>query len=201
VITANMQEVANSLVRRAQRQGWILPSEIREELAHTKIPEAQWKRVMALSRESLHYRHGRYYFQAKASGRLLQERRQKQAIEQTIRRLIRQYRKEHNQHERRQEGRIDFIQPVKVRGEDQREFTLLSRDLSETGIRLISPHSFLGQKLWLELPPTEGNNPPRFAVRILWTCAVGDGLFENGGSFLELVEAEEAEAANNSASS
>ena len=79
--------------------------------------------------------------------------------------------------------------------------SLLSRDLSETGIRLISPHSFLGQKLWLELPPTEGNNPPRFAVRILWTCAVGDGLFENGGSFLELVEAEEAEAANNSASS
>jgi len=23
-------------------------------------------------------------------------------------------------------------------------------------------------------------------VRILWTCAVGDDLFENGGNFLEL---------------
>jgi hypothetical protein len=193
VITPDMQKVANSLVRRAQRQGWLLPSEIRQELAHTKIPRAKWKRVIALSRECLHYHGGRYYFQPRAGARSSAEQQQ-EAIHQSVRRLIRQYRKEHDQHERRHQPRVDFLQPVKVRGEDDRALTLLSRDLSETGIRLISTRSFLGQKLGIELPPTEDGKVARFTVRILWTCAVGDELFENGGSFLEMLDAKPAAA-------
>jgi hypothetical protein len=33
-----------------------------------------------------------------------------------------------------------------------------------------------------------GGEPLCFLTRILWTCAVGDGLFENGGVFLEKIE-------------
>jgi PilZ domain len=187
MITADMQQVANSLVRRAQRQGWLLPSEIREELVHTRVPKGQWKRIIALSRECLRYRHGRYYFEPRAGARESAERQQ-DTIHHAVRGLIRQYRKEHDQQERRRRARIDFLQPVKVRADDDRELTLLSRDLSETGIRLISTQSFLGHKLWVELPPTQDGRVARFVVRILWTCSVGDGLFENGGTFLEMLE-------------
>jgi hypothetical protein len=191
LITADIQAVADTLVRRAQRQGSLRPSEIREELTHTRIPRAKWKRILALSRECLQYRHGRYYFEPRVGARLSAERQQQRIIHQTVRKLIRQYRKEHDQHERRRQARVDFLQPVKVRVDDGNEMTLLSRDLSETGIRLISTRSFLGQKLSIELPPTEDGRLARFTVRVLWTCAVGDELFENGGTFLEMLETEE----------
>ena len=64
------------------------------------------------------------------------------------------------------------------------EFALMSRDLSATGVRLLGTKRLLGQKVQLELP--DGETPCRLLVRILWTCAVGDELFENGGSFVEL---------------
>ena len=32
-----------------------------------------------------------------------------------------------------------------------------------------------------------GESPCRLLVRILWTCAIGDDMFENGGSFLEVL--------------
>ena len=53
---------------------------------------------------------------------------------------------------------------------------------------LIAPRGLLGQKLDIFLPRPEEDKPLRLRVRILWTCAVGDGLFENGGTFLEVVE-------------
>ena len=89
---------------------------------------------------------------------------------------------------RRQQGRADFIQPVKVRIDSQRELAVLSRDLSETGIRLIGTHSLLGHKVEVTIPRPEGGDPCCFLTRILWTCVVGDGLFENGGTFLEMVQ-------------
>ena len=57
------------------------------------------------------------------------------------------------------------------------ELTLLSRDLSLTGVRLISSRSLLGQKVHLFLPAEDGGDPYHFLVRILWSYAVGDGLF------------------------
>ena len=74
---------------------------------------------------------------------------------------------------------------VQAQSEDGREFTLLSRDLSTTGIRLIGTRSLLGQKIRLRIPRTDDGGPWYFLVRILWTCAVGDDLYENGGLFVE----------------
>src|SRR5439155_975343 len=84
-----------------------------------------------------------------------------------IRKLIKEYRASATQHERRVEDRIDFVQPVKVEAEDGREFTLLSRDLSPTGIRLVGTKRLLGHKVRVHLPQTEGANELVFLVREL----------------------------------
>ena len=44
----------------------------------------------------------------------------------------------------------------------------------------------LGQKVLVTLPNPEGGPSTKFVVRVLWTCSVGDDLFENGGNFLEV---------------
>jgi hypothetical protein len=184
----DLQAVAHAVVRRAERQGFVLPSEIRAELAHLSIPQKQWKEVVALSRPALRFRQGRYYYKALISPRMREEKRHQRAVHLTVRQLIREYRKSHALADRRQQGRADFIQPVKVRLDNQRELAVLSRDLSETGIRLIGTQSLLGQKVEVVIPRANGEEPYCFLTRVLWTCSVGDGLFENGGNFLEMVE-------------
>ncbi|MSQ94022.1 MAG: hypothetical protein EXR98_05635 [Gemmataceae bacterium] len=64
----------------------------------------------------------------------------------------------------------------------------MSRDLSVTGVRLLGTKRLLGQKVQLELLGEDGEPACRLLVRILWTCAVRDELFANGGSFLELLD-------------
>ena len=81
--------------------------------------------------------------------------------------------------------RVDFIEQVLVTTADGKELRLLSRDLSETGIRLLGTKHLLGQKVDVELP-TGGDELLYLTVRILWTCAVGDELFENGGIFIDM---------------
>jgi hypothetical protein len=184
----DLQGIAQTVTRRAQRQGFILPREVREELEQAGLDSAVWKDVVALARPALRYRQGRYYYVTAISARVREEQRLQQAIHRTVRQLIRQHKRSAAQDERRQQDRIDFIQPLKVRTDDQREMTLLSRDLSTTGIRLIGTRSLLGQKVRVLVPRGEGVEPWCFLVRILWTCAVGDDLYENGGSFLELAE-------------
>src|SRR5439155_732705 len=88
---------------------------------------------------------------------------------------------------RRQEERIAFVQSVQVQTEDGRQTTVLSRDLSPTGIRLVGTRSLLGQKVRVLLPTGEKNSLIPFVVRILWTATVGEDLFENGGTFVEMV--------------
>ena len=85
--------------------------------------------------------------------------------------------------ERREQRRVDFVQPVKVVTEEGEELTLLSRDLSTTGIRLVGTRRLLGQKIRVLIPNLEGQ-PLDVLVRILWTCPVGDDLVENGGAFV-----------------
>src|SRR5262249_10206407 len=165
----------------------VSPKDVREELSHAGMPKTLWKDVVSQARRSLSYRDGRYYYVAAVSPSLREEHRHQRAIQRTIRRLVRQHRKSSDQVERRREGRTDFIQPVKVQTEDQREFTLLSRDLSVTGLRLIGTRSLLGQKVRVTFPGGTEVEPASFVVRILWTCAVGDQLFENGGTFLETI--------------
>jgi hypothetical protein len=185
-MAATLQEIANAVVRRAQRQGYVVPRDIRSELTLAGLPEEQWKEVASLAREALNYRQGRYYHISSLSPRLQQEQNQQQIIQRTIRRLIKEYRASATKPDRRGEERIDFIQPVTVALEDGRQFTLLSRDLSTTGIRLIGTKRLLGHKVRLFLPQGD-ESKAIFLVRVLWTCAVGEDLFENGGAFLEVL--------------
>ena len=184
---ADLQPVADSVLRLAKRQGFVLSRDVRSELRIAGLPEESWKDAIALIHTSLVHRQGRYYHKESYSPRLEKEHAQQQAIQKVIRKLIKQHRSRGKGDERRGQARIDFIQPVKLRTDDGTECTLMSRDLSATGVRLLGTKRLLGQKVQLDLPSGEDAPPCRLLVRILWTCAVGDDLFENGGSFVELL--------------
>jgi hypothetical protein len=186
MISANLQGVAEQVVRRAQRQGYVVPREVREVLTEFGLSDGLWKDVLAVARPALAYRRGRYYYQAPVSPRVAREQSQQLDIRQAIRHLIREHRSAAARVERREQDRIDFVQVVEVKTEDGRSFTLLSRDLSATGIRLIGTRRFLGQKVRVLIPDAGGTGSWNFLVRILWTCPVGEELIENGGVFLEV---------------
>jgi hypothetical protein len=192
MISTSLQGVAELVIRQAQRHGYIVPRQVRTVLSGAGVSETLWKDVLAVARPSLTYRNGRYYYSTPVSDRVRKERAQQQGVQKAIRDIIRHYR-EGSHVERREEDRIDFVQPVKVRIEDGREYTLLTRDLSATGIRLIGTRRFLGQKIHVSIPIREGAARRDFLVRILWTCTVGDDLVENGGIFLEMESKESAE--------
>jgi hypothetical protein len=118
----------------------------------------------------------------------LEAERQRKIVNTAVKELIRHYKQSHASEERRRQGRVDFLQTVKVRLENDRELTVLSRDLSVDGIRLVGTASFLGQKIQVLIPRLDEGEPLTLRARILWTCSVGDGLFENGGNFLEIVD-------------
>ena len=179
--------IAEAVTRRAERQGYVTPRDIRSELALAGLAEARWKDVLSLVRDKLNYRQGRYYHTRTVSARLFQEQAQQRLVEKAIRKLVRQHRAAVKQRERRGQMRTDFIQPVKVTTDDGKVRNVVSRDLSTTGIRLLGTVQLLGQKVQIELPQGE-DDPVRFKARILWTCAVGDNLFENGGTFLAVEE-------------
>jgi hypothetical protein len=186
----DLQRIAEAVVRRARQQGFVVPREVREELTRGGLSDTLWKDVLALARPSLSYRHSRYYYVPAVSDRVRQEQQQQEGLRQAVRQVIRQYRNSPALVERREQDRIDFMQPVQVQTEDGRAFTLLSRDLSPTGIRLVGPRQLLGQKLRVRLPRNSGHGPWCFVVRVLWACAIGEDLFENGGQFLEAVAEE-----------
>src|SRR5437867_5588591 len=167
----NLQDVADAVVRRAQRQGYVVPREIRSELKQAGLPDEQWKEVVSLARKHLNCRQGRYYHIGALSPRMREEHEQKRLIQRAIRRLIRQHQAAVKPKERRLQDRVDFIQPVTVLLEDGRHFTLLSRDLSPAGIRLVGTRRLLGQKVTISVPQQDSEQPCSFLVRILWTCA------------------------------
>jgi hypothetical protein len=103
-------------------------------------------------------------------------------IADTVRRIVVQYQAARRRVERREQGRIDFVQPVQVVTASGQELVLLSRDISPTGIRLIGTCRLLGQLVTIRVPLGTGH--ASFQARILWTCPVGDDLVENGGTFL-----------------
>src|SRR5262249_36889836 len=181
----DLQRVADAVIRRAQRQGHVVPREVREELTRAGLSDGLWKAVLDLARGTLSFRRGRYYYPGAVSPRLEEEQNRQRAIDRAVRGLIRRHKATAARLERRRNDRIDWIQSVKVYTEEGRELTLLSRDLSTTGIRLLGTCRLLGQKVRVVLPGEGEGEPCGFRVRILWTCAVGDDLFENGGTFLE----------------
>ena len=192
-----LQPIADAVLRRAQQQGFILASEIRALLTEAKQPESLWRDVVVLARAGLSRRGGRYYPVA-TSERARRDQEHQQAIDKAVRGMVRVSRAAARDEERRQQARTDFVQLVTVRTEDGRELSLLSLDVSPTGIRLIGTRRLLGQKVRLFIPnplaPTSTKHPEglTFLVRILWTCAVGEDLFENGGAFLEVADEPEA---------
>jgi hypothetical protein len=182
-----LQQIADAIVRQAHRQGFVVARDIRTELKLAGLPEADWKAVAALAKGALNYRQGRYYHLGTVSPALQKEEERQRVIQKVIRQLLKHHRAAAKENERRGQNRIDFIQQVKVTTEDGKEFALLSRDLSPTGIRLLGTKQLLGQKVRVDLPVGEDMAACRILARILWTCAVGDDLFENGGSFLEVL--------------
>lgn len=185
MVSSSIATVAETILRRAQRQGYVVPKDIRGELASAGLPEERWKDVVGQLKTDLHYRQGRYYHVASVSPRLHQEQEQQRLIAKAIKGIIKEHKEAVKQRERRGQARIDFIQPVTVRTEDGSQFTLLSRDLSTSGIRLLGTRRLLGHKVTVTVT-SKDVGPLDLVVRILWTCAIGDDLFENGGNFLEL---------------
>jgi hypothetical protein len=188
MIQTQLRSVADNVLRRAQRQGYVVPRDVRDELTRAGLANVPWKEVLNIARESLHYRQGRYYFLEAISPRLHELQSQQQIVFHTVRELIRRHQAVRAENERRQQERIDFIYPARLQTEDHREYRVLTRDLSPTGIRLLGSRSLLGQKVRVHLVPADSSRPCIFLVRILWSCAVGDDMFENGGSFLGMVD-------------
>jgi hypothetical protein len=185
-MAASLQQIAERVIVRAREQGSVTPGEVREEVTRAGEDESFWKDVVALARSSLTFRDGSYHYDAPVSERVQRGRSQQEEVTRAVRELIRRHRDGEGQAERRTQDRIDFIQPVRVCTEDGRDFTLLSRDLSPTGIRLIGTRRLLGQKVRVLIARPDHPTPWSFLVRVLWTCAVGDDLVENGGTFVEV---------------
>lgn len=182
-----MAQVAESVVRRAQRQGYVVPRDIRAEMKLAGLPEEDWKAVVDQAKASLNYRQGRYYHVSAVSPRLHQEQQHQQVVSRLVKQLIKRHKEAAKERERRGQLRTDFVTPMKISTDDGVEHRLMSRDISPTGIRLLGTQRLLGQKVTVWLAAEEGQTPIGLATRILWTCAVGDGLYENGGNFLEAV--------------
>jgi hypothetical protein len=190
MIASNLQSIAERVIRRAKRQGYVVAADIRDELSQAGLPDSLWKDVAVLARPSLTYRRGRYYFESPVRARVRQEQEQQRGIQKAVRQIIRQHRAEVDRVERRGHDRVDFVQTVKVITDDQRELTLLTRDLSPRGIRLVGTCRLLGQKVRVLIPRDEQTTPWTFRVQILWTCVLGGDLVENGGTFLEVSDGE-----------
>src|SRR5262245_177945 len=115
--TTDLQGVARHVIRRAQRQGLVVAREVREELAQAGQPEALWKDVLALARPYLSYRRGRYYYAPPVSPRVQAEQSHQRDVAHAVRELVGQHRSAARV-ERREHGRVDYVQPVKVIAED-----------------------------------------------------------------------------------
>lgn len=181
--------VTQAVRQRAQQRGYILAREIRQELLRAGEPEERWQEVVELLRESLVLHRGRYYPVTPTRPHLQTQQQRQQAVQQEIRALLDRQRQNSEAstpaaENRRQEERMPFQHHLQVRTEDGQELTLLSRDLSPNGIRLIGPRSLLGQKVRVELALVPEIPPRIVVVHILWTTTVGEGLFENGGRFV-----------------
>jgi hypothetical protein len=185
MMTANLQDIVEAVLARAQRQGSVTPEEVQEELTRAGVPEEMWEGALALCRRSLRKRRDRHPGGSAARRESARER-QRQAVRRAVRGIIRRHRAA-QQVERRGQDRVDFVQPVRVLADDGREWRLLSRDLSTSGIRLIGTRRLLGQKVRVVIG--QGEETCSLLVRVLWTCAVGDDLFENGCMFLDGDEA------------
>ncbi len=186
-----MQRIVEIVCRRAHEQGFVSPQEVRAVLASAGLPEDQWLEVVSLAGDMLSNHDGRIYYRGPTAGHGEPHHRR---LGRAVRQLMRGYQSS-GLDERRRQGRLDFVQPVRVDTEEGRTFTLLSCDVSTSGIRLVAPLSLLGKKLRVTLPDTDGARERCFYARVVWSSLVGDGLYENGAAFLDIAAAADTEAA------
>jgi hypothetical protein len=190
MIEINLHRVAERVVHRARLQGYVMPRQVREELDRADLDKGLWRDVLALARASLTYRSGRYYYLNRDSDRELTEQEQQSAFRAAILDLIGKEKVATGRvEERRDQERVGFVQPVRVTTDDHLDVTMLSRDLSNTGIRLLGTQRLLGRKVHVFIS-RPGSPTFDFVVRVLWTCPVGDELVENGGVFLSVAQSD-----------
>ena len=192
---AALRAVARNVLRKARHQEFVVAREIREELVKARLSEDLWKEVVGLAGTSLGYRHSRYYYvpvgRSRMQVRIRHEQRHQQAIHRTVRWMIRrQHSEETVHHDRRAHKRVGFCRSLLVQTEDKRLFQWVTREISLSGIRLLCGCNLEGQKLRLWITFDADNLTHCFLAQILWSAAVGDNLYENGGIFLELLEGE-----------
>jgi hypothetical protein len=188
----DLQGIVHNVLCQAQKQGFVVPSDVRAELSQAGLPESHWKAVVEQAQPSLRYRHGRYYYVAASVSRLRdrigQQQKQKRSMYQAVRQLIRRYKTSLYKDERRTQNRVQFLQPVTIVTDDDRELHCLSRDISTSGIRVICDRSLMGQRVRMLVPNfNNGGGQWAFIVQVVWAGIVGDGLVENGGFFVEMI--------------
>jgi hypothetical protein len=186
----DLLRIAQAIVRRAQRDGFIVPTDIRAELTKVGLENGHAQEVLALAKPSLRYRRGRYYYVSAAVGRLRdrvrKERLQTRELHCAVRELVAAHQKT-ARIEKRGLRRVQFIHPVQVVARDGRTFHFISLDLSLSGIRLLGNCSLARQRVTVHVPKVGGGVLP-ILVSILWARPVGDGLIQQGGIFLGQAE-------------
>src|SRR5262245_19474909 len=104
-----LQGVVDAVLHRAEREGYVVPRDVRGALAQAGLPEDRWKDVLALAKPSLRFRQGRYYYlppgAVRLHTRMRDEDRHKRAMHHAVRQLIRRYQVKVVQNERRLFGR------------------------------------------------------------------------------------------------
>jgi hypothetical protein len=189
-----LPDVARTVLRKAQQQGFVSAREVRQELTRAGLAEGLWKDALHAAGASLCCRQGRYYYVPAGKRRMrvrlrLNQRHQEQ-VHRSVRWVIRQQRKaEAVANERRTQKRVLFNRPIAVQTDDQRIFHVVTRDISLSGIRLVADRCLQGQKLrvWITFPEA-GGQTVGLRVAILWSARVGDQLFENGGLILDKID-------------
>lgn len=183
----DLQPIVEAVTRRAEEQGHILARQVREELIKANADPRLWNQVLKAAGPVLERRRGHYYFVPTASPRRQQQAAVHQRIHQAVHELVSEYRQVVDQQERREADRITFLTPVRLYTANGGSHEVLTKDISSSGLRVLGSRDLLGQKIRVRIPRPDGDDYV-FVVRIVWTCRVGDELYENGGMFLELAE-------------
>jgi hypothetical protein len=189
----NLERVAQSVVHRAVNQGHVVQSDVRAELLAAGLPAKHWKQVIELAHPSLFYQRGRYHYVSPAVSRLRARVRLKQhkdrQIQRAVRQLVRVHRDAQRPDDRRRHERIRFIHPVRVTTDDNVEMRFLTKDICARGMCLLGNRSLKGQKVQVLVPYPGSTNGHHwcFTLHILWSAAICDGIYHQGGVFLEVI--------------
>jgi hypothetical protein len=184
---SEMQRVAQAVLSRARRAGYVVSRDIREELAQVGEPATRWKEVVREAGSRLTLKNGRYYYVSPVRNRVREGHQNLESVKRATRGLIRQYKASNVQHERRTQRRIHFILPVMVVTDDGNKHQVVTQDISLNGVRIIASVELRGQKALIFMPSFDrGDGQWAYTVQFLWSSKIGDNLIENGGIFLEV---------------